>query len=186
MSDIEQQEIQQNIQEKQNSMPPFPLSDEEIIKQEKNKTFGWTKNYAATIFILNALLLVVIVINFIYSQKQIATLKEKNLKLKKEIGPLKDFHNQRDKMIQKELYDQQQEQILSLQQDKVELTKNLNHSKQMIVNLSRSLDDAQSLNTTLEDENKALDFKNKALTSELKYEKMKLQAKENNKDKDQE
>lgn len=183
MDDMIQQEHKEALPE--NQTQSTPLSEEEASKQEKNKIFGWTKAYAATVFTLNILLLIIITINFAYSQKQISRLTTKNLKLKKEIGPLKDFYNQRDKMIKKELYDQQQQQILELQQNKVELTKNLNHSKQMIVNLSRSLDEAQILNTELEDENQAFDLKNKSLTRDLKYEKMKLESKKNTENKDQ-
>lgn len=162
------------------------LTPEDIERQKKNDLFEWAKLYSSFILFFNAVLLIMIIFSLAYNQKRISFLKEQNKELKKTIEPLRDFYNQKDKLIKKVLYDRQQEQIITLQKEKVDLLNNIKNSKQMIINLSRSLQVAESINRELEEEKSGADMENKNLSRDLKFEKMKSNIKpnkDNNKEK---
>lgn len=149
------------------------LSPEDIAREQKNKLFEWTKLYAGFILFFNIVLLALTIFTLAYTQKRIISLKNQTIELRKTIEPLRDFYNQKDKLVNKALYERQQQQILNLQKEKVELLNNLKNSKQMIVNLSRSLQVAESINSELEDEKSDTAVENKNLSRDLKFEKMK-------------
>lgn len=170
-------ETQQDLQEPSETPEKEPakkeMTEEEKLKEEKNKAFEWVQLYAAFILFFNICLVVGLAFTFSYTQKKINTLSDKNKELQKTIGPLQDFYNQKEKLIRKELYEKQQAQIVALQKEKVSLLKSVKDNKQIILSLSRSLQEMERINKELEDEKSVKVQENKNLSRNLKYEKMK-------------